>query len=63
MTFEEVKAAVLKLSEADQKRLIMEVVPQIWPKACIDDSCVDKVRELVDEATVKKYKEQHMGGI
>ncbi|MCK8603844.1 hypothetical protein [Desulfoferrobacter suflitae] len=63
MTFEEVKAAVLKLSEADQKRLIMEVVPQIWPKACIDDSCVDKVRGLVDEATVKKYKEQHMGGI
>jgi len=63
MTFEEVKSAVLNLSEADQKRLIIEVVPQIWPKACIDDSCVDKVRELVDDATVKKYKEQHMGGI
>lgn len=63
MTFEEVKSAVLSLSEADQKRLIMEVVPQIWPKACIDDTCVDKVRELVDDATVKKYKEQHMGGI
>lgn len=63
MTFEEVKSAVLSLSEADQKRLIMEVVPQIWPKACIDDTCVDTVRELVDEATVKKYKEQHMGGI
>ncbi|MGA7878930.1 MAG: hypothetical protein WCA08_24945 [Desulfoferrobacter sp.] len=63
MTFEEVKSAVLNLSEADQKRLIIEVVPQIWPKACIDDSCVNKVRELVDDATVKKYKEQHMGGI
>jgi len=63
MTFEEVKSAVMNLSEADQKRLIVEVIPQIWPKACVDDSCVDKVRELVDEATVKRYKEEHMGSI
>lgn len=63
MTFEEVKSAVMRLSEADQKRLIVEVIPQIWPKACVDDSCVDKVRELVDEATVKRYKEEHLGSI
>ena len=63
MTFEEVRSAVLNLSEADQRRFIVEVIPQIWPKACTDDSCVDKVRELVDEATVKRYREQHMGGI
>ncbi|MDY0042618.1 MAG: hypothetical protein RBS57_20095 [Desulforhabdus sp.] len=63
MTFEEVKSAVMGLSEADQKRLIVEVIPQIWPNACVDDSCVDKVRELVDEATVKRYREEHMGSI
>lgn len=63
MTFAEVKSAVLNLSEADQKRLIIEVIPEIWPKACVDDACVGKVRELVDEATVKRYKEQHMGNI
>jgi hypothetical protein len=63
MTFEEIKAAVLKLSEADQKRLLTEVVPLLWPKACVDDSCLAKIRELVDESTVKEYREQHMGTI
>lgn len=63
MTFEEIKSAIMNLSDADQKRLIMEVIPNIWPKACVDDSCVGKVRELVDEAVVKKYREEHMGGI
>jgi hypothetical protein len=63
MTFDEVKSAVMSLGLDDQKRLIMEVVPAIWPKACVDDSCLVKVRELVDEATVKKYREEHLGGI
>lgn len=63
MTFEEVKSAILGLSEADQKRVIMEVVPQIWPKACVDESCLLAVKDLVDEAAVKKYREQHMGHI
>ena len=63
MTFDEVKAAVMGLSLDDQKRLIMEVVPSMWPKACLDDSCLLKVRELVDEATIKKYREENMGGI
>jgi hypothetical protein len=63
MTFEEIKTAILNLSGADQKRLITEVVPLIWPKACTDDVCLMKVRELVDEETVKGYREQHMDGI
>lgn len=63
MTFEEVKLAVLSLSDSDQKRLITEVVPQIWPKACEDDLCVKRVRELVDEDTIREYKAQHMGSI
>jgi hypothetical protein len=63
MTLDEIKSAVLALSEADQKRFITEVVPVLWPKACLDDACVTKFRELVDEATVKEYREQHLGGI
>lgn len=63
MNFEEIKTAILNLSGSDQKRLITEVVPQIWPKACIDDVCLMKIRELVDEETVKTYREQHMDGI
>ena len=63
MTFEEVKNAVLNLSEEDQKRLITEVIPEIWKKACTDDSCLIEIRKLVDEDAVKKYREQHMNGI
>jgi hypothetical protein len=63
MTLDEIKSAILGLGEADQKKLITEVIPLIWPKACLDDACVAKFRELVDEATIKDYREQHMGGI
>jgi hypothetical protein len=63
MTFEEIKAAVMGLSAADQKRLILEVVPQIWPKACADDSCVKRMKEMVDEQVIKKYREEHMDSI
>lgn len=63
MTFEEIRTAVLNLSGEDQKRLITDILPQIWPNACSDDSCLLKVRELVDEETVKSYREQHMDGI
>lgn len=63
MTFEEIKQAILNLSPPDQKRLIIEVVPEIWGEACQDDECLIKIRGLVDEDTVKKYRKQHMNGI
>jgi len=63
MTFEEIKAAVMGLSAADQKRVILEVVPQVWPKACVDKSCVMRMKELVDDEMIKKYREQHMDSI
>lgn len=63
MTYEEIKSAVTKLSLKDQQRFIMEVMPEIWPKACADESCVARVRELVDEAAVQRYREEHMDGI
>ncbi len=63
MTLDEIKSAILSLSEADQKNFIAEVVPLLWPKACLDDFCVAKFRELVDEATIKEYREQHFGSI
>jgi hypothetical protein len=63
MTLNEIKSELLELSEADQKKFITEVVPLLWPKACLDDFCVAKFRELVDEATIKEYREQHLGAI
>jgi hypothetical protein len=61
VTLNEIRSAILDLSEADQKKLITEVVPLLWPKACLDDFCVSKFRELVDEATVREYREQQVG--
>ena len=63
MTFEELVSAVMSLSVNDQRRFIVEVLPRVWPRACVDDACVAKVRELVDEATVREYKKQHLGSI
>jgi hypothetical protein len=63
MTFEEIKAAVMGLSPGDQRRLILEVVPAIWGKACVDDSCVKRMKQLVDDETVRKYREEHMDAL
>ena len=63
MTFEELKAAVLNLGQNDQKRLILEVMTEIMPKVCTDDACLNKIRNFVDEETVKSYRQQHMNGI
>jgi hypothetical protein len=58
MTYEEIKTAVLNLSGSDQRRLIVEVLPKIWPQACVDDTCVEQVRSVVRE-----YKKQHLDHI
>jgi hypothetical protein len=63
MTFDELVSAVKDLSATDQRRFIVEVLPKIWPRACADDACVEKVRELVDESTVREYKKQHLDHI
>ena len=63
MTFEDVKAAVLNLQQDEKKRLIIEVLTEIMPKVCNDDVCLNKIRNFVDEETIKSYREQHMDGI
>ncbi|QTA79002.1 Uncharacterized protein dnl_12490 [Desulfonema limicola] len=63
MTFEDVKTAVMNLSKEDQKKLIIEVVPEIWGEACTDEECLIKMRQLVDKDTIKEYRKQHMNGI
>ena len=63
MTFEQVKAGVLNLDKNDQKRLIVEVLPEILPKVCNDDVCLSQIRNFVDEETIRTYREQHMDSI
>lgn len=63
MTFDEIKAAIINLDQSEQKRLLMEVLPEIMPKVCTDDACISKIRNFVNEETIKNYRDQHMGGI
>jgi len=63
MNYEQVKTAVLNLDQSEQKRLIMEVLPEILPQVCTDEACLSTIRNFINEETVKEYKEQHMGGI
>jgi hypothetical protein len=63
MTFEELKAAVLNLGQSDQKRLILEVFTEIMPNICKDEACLNTIRNFVDEATIKTYRDEHMDGV
>lgn len=63
MTFEEIKSAVLKLNKKQQRRVVQELLPAIWPNLVQDESCLQSLRKLVDEESVRKYKEEHLDHI
>jgi hypothetical protein len=60
MLFDEIKAAIMNLDERDQRRLVLEVLPEIWPNLIGDDSCIKLLRNLVDAETVRRYQDEHM---
>ena len=63
MKFEAIKAAVMNLDAGEQRRVVLELLPAIWPKIVEDDSCLKLLRKLVDEESVKKYQQEHMDHI
>ena len=63
MSFEEIKNKIANLDIHDQRRLIREMIPKVWEKACADPSCFLKLKELVDSTAWRPYDEMHMGGI
>ena len=63
MGFEEIKTAIMTMDTSDKKRLIMEVVPQMWESACEDQTCALKLKELVDKDIMRPYDEMFIGGI
>jgi len=63
MSFEEVKDFIMNMDTDDQKRLITEVVPEVWRSACDDVSCALKLKKLVDKDIVRPYDEIFMSGI
>ena len=63
MTFNELKTAVLNLDQSEQKRFVLEMLTEIMPKVCTDETCLNRIRNFVDEETIKTYRGQHMDGI
>ena len=47
MKFDEIKAAVMNLDAGEQRRVVLELLPAIWPKIVEDDS-VHQVYQEVD---------------
>ena len=63
MTFDEIKAAVRGLDDRGKKRVVMELLPEIWPKIIGDAACLEFLRKMVDAEAVRKYKDEHMDAI
>jgi len=63
MKFDEIKAAVLNLGEEEQRRVVLELLPAIWPKIAGDEPCIKLIRKLVDEESVKRYQQEHLDHI
>ncbi len=63
MGFDEIKAAIIALDAQGKKRVVCELLPEIWPQIVSDETCLEFLRKLVDEEAVRKYKEEHMDSI
>jgi hypothetical protein len=63
MQFEAIKAAIMNLDEGEQRKVVLELLPEIWPKIVGDEACIKLLRKLVDEESVKRYQQEHMDHI
>ena len=63
MKFEAIKAAVINLDAGEQRRVVLELLPEIWPQIVGDGSCLKLIRKLVDEESVKRYQQEHLDHI
>ncbi len=60
MKFDEIKRVIMNLDEKEQRRVVLELLPEIWPQIVGDDSCIKLLRKLVDEESIRTYQEEHM---
>jgi hypothetical protein len=63
MNFKAIKAAVMNLDAGEQRRVVLELLPEIWPQIVGDDACLKLIRKLVDEESVRRYQEEHLDEI
>jgi hypothetical protein len=60
MNFEAIKAAVMNLDEGGQRRVVLELLPAIWPQIAADEVCLKLIKRLIDAESVKRYQEEHL---
>ena len=63
MKFDEIKVEIMNLDEKEQRRVVLELLPEIWPQIVRDDSCIQLLRKLVDEESVRRDQEEHLDHI
>ena len=63
MNFEAIKAAVMNLDAGEQRRVVLELLPEIWPQIAGDDWCLRLIRKLADAESVKRYQQEHLDHI
>jgi hypothetical protein len=63
MEFEAIKAAVMNLDEGQQRRVVLELLPAIWPHIAADEACLKLIKKLIDAESVKRYQEEHLDHI
>ena len=49
MICEDLKAAIMKLDKAEQRQLVLAVLPEIWPNLAGDDACLKLIKQLLDQ--------------
>jgi hypothetical protein len=63
MNFEAIKTAVMNFDAGEQRRVVLELLPEIWPQIVGDDACLILIRKLVDEESVRSYQQEHLDHI
>ena len=59
MDLAEIRNAILGLNDAAQKQLVLEVLPEIWPRISGDAACLAVLKQLLDAESVKTYQQEH----
>jgi hypothetical protein len=60
MTFDELKAAIMNLDAQAQRRVVLEVLPAMWPQIVEDKACLILLKKLIDAESERLYQEEHM---
>lgn len=60
MRLTEIKTIILNLAEGEQRRLVIEVLPEIWPQLAGDEACLNLIRQLLDEESTRAYQQEHL---